>query len=172
MDPQQKQDAKYKAKSIMGIMSDKMDVAAAKLRGEEGADLDVAIIKSTLNDEVVPKEKHVRTLKIACSGNAPRMQVAYVINGLAKRLEENKASWLVTLKTLIVFHRLVREVDPSFQDEMLRFSERTGLRRCAVLRRLVVGIRTALWLNECNITCPRNWRPPPSLLLPPCLPAW
>jgi len=35
----------------------------------------VAILKATLNDEVVPKEKHVKTLKIASSGSAPRMQV-------------------------------------------------------------------------------------------------
>jgi hypothetical protein len=41
-------------------------------------------------------------------------QVNYVIHGLGKRLEE-KSGWLVTLKTLIVFHRLMREVDPSFQ---------------------------------------------------------
>mmetsp|Transcript_14533 Transcript_14533/g.31622 ORF Transcript_14533/g.31622 Transcript_14533/m.31622 type:complete len:742 (+) Transcript_14533:174-2399(+) len=128
MDPQSKQEAKYKAKSIMGILSDKMDVANAKLRGED-SDIEVAIVKATLNDEVVPKEKHVRTLKIACAGSAPRQQVEFVIHGLGKRLEQNKAGWLVTLKTLIVFHRLMREVDPSFQEQMLRFGERTGFRR-------------------------------------------
>lgn len=40
-----------------------------------------------------------------------------MIHGLGKRLED-KAGWLVTLKTLIVFHRLMREVDPSFQVSM------------------------------------------------------
>ena len=76
MDKQQKQEAKYKTKAFMGIMNDKLEVGMSKLRGEEGKDLDVAIIKATLQDEVVPKEKHVRTLKIACSGSAPRQQVS------------------------------------------------------------------------------------------------
>lgn len=38
-------------------------------------ELDIAIMKATRSDEVVPKEKHMRTLKIACSGSAPRPQV-------------------------------------------------------------------------------------------------
>lgn len=42
-------------------------------------------------------------------------QVNYVIHGLVKRLEEHQKQWLVTLKTLIVFHRLMRETDMSFQ---------------------------------------------------------
>ena len=42
-------------------------------------------------------------------------QVNYVIHGLNKRMEEAKSAWLVTLKTLIVYHRLMREVDPSLQ---------------------------------------------------------
>eukprot|EP00198_Chlamydomonas_reinhardtii_P005332 XP_001694668.1 clathrin assembly factor-like protein [Chlamydomonas reinhardtii] len=129
MDPMQKQEAKYKTKSMLAIINDKMEVGMAKLRGEESAALDVAIIKATLQDEVVPKEKHVRTLKTACVGSSPRQSVNYVIHGLAKRLEENPKAWLVTLKTLIVFHRLMRETDPSFQEELLRYAERTGHHR-------------------------------------------
>ncbi|KAG2485605.1 hypothetical protein HYH03_015668 [Edaphochlamys debaryana] len=129
MDPQQKQEAKYKTKALMGMINDKMAVGSAKLRGEESAALDVAIIKATLQDEVVPKEKHVRTLKLACTASSPRQTVNYVIHGLAKRLEENPKAWLVTLKTLVVFHRLMRETDPSFQEELLRYAERTGHHR-------------------------------------------
>lgn len=128
MDPQEKQQAKYKSKNLMGYLSDKMDVGMAKLRSDEAVDLDVAVLKATLQDEVVPKEKHVRTLKIGCSGSAPRQQVNYVIHALGKRLE-GKPGWLVTLKTLIVFHRLMREVDPSFQEELIRFQDRTGAHR-------------------------------------------
>ncbi|KAL6764377.1 ANTH domain-containing protein [Haematococcus lacustris] len=128
MDPSEKQAAKYKSKNLMGYIQDKVDVGITKLRSDEGVDLDVAVVKATLQDEVAPKDKHVRTLKVACSGSAPRQQVSYVIHGLAKRLEE-KSGWLVTLKTLIVFHRLMREVDPSFQDEIIRYQERTGAHR-------------------------------------------
>ncbi|KXZ54199.1 hypothetical protein GPECTOR_5g293 [Gonium pectorale] len=129
MDPASKQAAKYKTAAVLGIINDKLEVGMAKIRGEDSAALDVAIIKATLQDEVVPKEKHVRTLKIACNGSSPRQTVNYVIHGLAKRLEENPKAWLVTLKTLIVFHRLMRETDPTFQEELLRYAERTGHHR-------------------------------------------
>ena len=56
-------------------------------------------------------------------------QVNFVIHGLGARLENSKSSWLVTLKTLIVFHRLLREVDPTFQEEVLKYGERTSNRR-------------------------------------------
>lgn len=75
MDKQQKQEAKYYTKSMMGLFNDKVEVGMSKLRGEESVAFDVAIIKATLQDEVVPKEKHVRTLKIACGASAPRQQV-------------------------------------------------------------------------------------------------
>ncbi|GLC41960.1 hypothetical protein PLESTB_001052300 [Pleodorina starrii] len=129
MDPASKQAYKYQVKTILGTVSDKLDVGMAKIRGEESAALDVAIIKATLQDEVVPKEKHVRTLKLACGAQNDRQTVNYVIHGLVKRLEENPKAWLVTLKTLIVFHRLMRETDPSFQEELLRYAERTGHHR-------------------------------------------
>ncbi|EFJ44154.1 hypothetical protein VOLCADRAFT_106528 [Volvox carteri f. nagariensis] len=129
MDPASKQAAKYKTQSIIGIINDKMEVGMAKIRGEESAALDVAIIKATLQDEVVPKEKHVRTLKINCVPTSPRQIVNYVIHGLVKRLDENPKAWLVTLKTLTVFHRLMRETEPSFQEELLRYAERTGRHR-------------------------------------------
>uniref|UniRef100_A0A7S0S7P1 ENTH domain-containing protein n=1 Tax=Chlamydomonas leiostraca TaxID=1034604 RepID=A0A7S0S7P1_9CHLO len=125
---EEKQQKKYATKQLMGFIQDKVDVGMAKLRSDEGVALDVAVVKATLQDEVVPKEKHVKTLKAACSGSAPRQQVNYVIHGLAKRLED-KQGWVVTLKTLIVFHRLMREVDPSFQDEIIRYQERTGAHR-------------------------------------------
>ena len=41
-----------------------------------------------------------------------------MIHALAKRLEGSKGEWLVTLKTLIAFHRLMREVDSTFQVEV------------------------------------------------------
>ena len=78
MDPQQKQDVKYKTQSIMGSLSDKMDIASTKFRNDEGSKLDVAVLKATLNDEVVPKEKHVVTLKIACGSG--HQSVQYVIH--------------------------------------------------------------------------------------------
>eukprot|EP00798_Chlamydomonas_sp_ICE-L_P007979 gene7979-1196_t len=129
MDPKSKQEAKYKAKSMMRVFSDKMEVTGAKFSGGNFADIEVAVLKATLEDVVVPKEKHVRTLKQACAGGAPRQEVNCVIHNLVKRMETHKSDYLVTLKSLVTFHRLMREVDPTFQEELLKYSERTGTRR-------------------------------------------
>lgn len=127
MDPSSRQKAKYTARHFMGVVSDKTAVGLAKLKGYEFQEIDIAIVKATLQDEVVPKEKHVRTLKINCPASAPRQQVMYIIRSLADRIQKGQG-WLVTLKTLMVFHRLMREVDQSFQDELLKFQERYGPR--------------------------------------------
>jgi hypothetical protein len=42
--------------------------------------------------------------------------VEYVIYKLGKRLNSN--NWLVALKALMVFHRLMRECDPGFQEQV------------------------------------------------------
>ncbi|KAG1660050.1 hypothetical protein FOA52_010035 [Chlamydomonas sp. UWO 241] len=129
VDPKTKAELKSKGKSMWASVQDAADVASAKLRRDEGADIEVAIIKATLNDTFVPKEKHVVTLKLAVDGSSPRQQVNFVIAGLANRLAEGKDNWLMTLKTLVVFHRLMREVDSTFQEEILKFGERTSARR-------------------------------------------
>lgn len=51
----------------------------------------------------------------------------YIIDMLAQRLDGGKGGWLVTLKTLMVFHRLMREVDQSFQEELLKHGSYSGL---------------------------------------------
>jgi hypothetical protein len=63
-----------------------------------------------------PAAPAAAALKIACSAHAPRQQVDFVIYKLSKRL--NNPSWIVALKALMVFHRLMRECDPSFQEQV------------------------------------------------------
>ncbi|GLI62442.1 hypothetical protein VaNZ11_005063, partial [Volvox africanus] len=126
MDAVSIREAKYKTQSILGVINDTIEVGIAKIKGEESAALEVAIIKATRQDEVVPKEKHVATLLEAYHRNAHGVTADIIILGLYKRLEENTKAWLVTLKTLIVFHRLMREAKPSFQVELLRHGDGTG----------------------------------------------
>ncbi|KAL0345965.1 UNVERIFIED_CONTAM: putative clathrin assembly protein [Sesamum radiatum] len=68
-------------------------------------DLKVSILKATNHLEVLPKEKHVRNILGAVSGSRPRADVA--------------------LKTLIVIHRALREVDHSFCEELM-FHNQSG----------------------------------------------
>lgn len=68
-------------------------------------DLDVAIIKATTPaTHVVPKDKHVRTLRSAVGAGAPRAQVAYVNGELLARLR-GAADWLVSGLRLCVCGR-------------------------------------------------------------------
>eukprot|EP00201_Polytomella_parva_P017653 CAMPEP_0175051678 /NCGR_PEP_ID=MMETSP0052_2-20121109/7941_1 /TAXON_ID=51329 ORGANISM="Polytomella parva, Strain SAG 63-3" /NCGR_SAMPLE_ID=MMETSP0052_2 /ASSEMBLY_ACC=CAM_ASM_000194 /LENGTH=852 /DNA_ID=CAMNT_0016316005 /DNA_START=883 /DNA_END=3441 /DNA_ORIENTATION=- len=122
-------DKKYKNAKVFEKVADRMDVGMAKIRRDETSRLEVSIIKATKNDENIPKEKHVRILQNSCSVHCPRQQVNYIIHVLGKRLEDNQPGWVIVLKSLIVFHRLMREVDPSFLEEFLHYGERTNLNR-------------------------------------------
>ncbi|KAE8812884.1 putative clathrin assembly protein [Hordeum vulgare] len=53
------------------------------------------------------------------SGRA-RADVAYCIRALARRLSKTR-NWAVSLKTLIVIHRALREVNPSFRVELISY---------------------------------------------------
>lgn len=88
----------------------------------QSKDIDVAVLKSTsARFHVVPKEKHVATLKMASSGS--RASANYIASALLKRLH-SATDWLTALKTLIVIHRLIRETDAAaFMEEMLRVGE-------------------------------------------------
>lgn len=60
---------------------------------------------------------HAHTaLRIACSAHSPRTTVDFVIYKLAKRV--NNPTWLVALKALMTFHRLLRECDASFAEQV------------------------------------------------------
>ncbi|KAI8472078.1 MAG: ANTH domain-containing protein [Monoraphidium minutum] len=107
------------------------------------SDLYVAVTKAALAEEVVPKEKHVRSLKIACSALAPRQQVDYVIYKLGKRLAG--PGWVVALKALMVFHRLLRECDATFQVELLIYLNRTGRQRMLCLDRFADNSGREAW---------------------------
>ncbi|KAM1743631.1 hypothetical protein ACFX12_013508 [Malus domestica] len=99
-------------------------VGLAKANGDFKA-LDIAIAKATNHDERLPKEKHVITILNAVSASRPRAEVAYCIFGLARRLSKTH-SWKVALKTVIVVHRGLREVDDTFCDSLVKYSWSRG----------------------------------------------
>lgn len=77
----------------------------------------MALVKATSSRfPVVPKEKHVVTLKMAAS----TYNANHLATVLLKRLK-SATDWLTALKTLIVVHRLVRETDgAAFMQEIVR----------------------------------------------------
>ncbi|XP_047945190.1 putative clathrin assembly protein At5g35200 [Salvia hispanica] len=85
----------------------------------------VTIVKATNHLELLPKEKHVKTILAAVSGPRPRADVGYCIHALKMRLTQAE-SWVVAQKTLIVVHRALREVDQSFLEELSFHTQHRG----------------------------------------------
>ncbi|KAL8142053.1 hypothetical protein V2J09_015085 [Rumex salicifolius] len=105
-----------------GAIKDHTTVGLAQINSDY-KDLDVSIVKATNHVECPPKDRHLRKILIATSAVRPRADVAYCIHALARRLGKTR-NWTVALKTLIVIHRLLREGDPTFREELLNFSQR------------------------------------------------
>lgn len=105
-----------------GALKDSTKVGLAHVNSDY-AELDVAIVKATNHVECPPKERHLRKIAFATSAVRPRADVAYCIQALSRRLTKTH-NWTVALKTLIVIHRLLREGDPTFREELLAFSQR------------------------------------------------
>ncbi|KAK5829769.1 putative clathrin assembly protein At5g35200 isoform X2 [Gossypium hirsutum] len=106
-------------RKALGAIKDTTTVSLAKVNSDY-KDLDVAIVKATNHHERPAKEKHIRAIFTAISAARPRADVAYCIYALARRLSRTH-NWAVALKTLIVIHRALREVDPTFHEEVINY---------------------------------------------------
>lgn len=106
-------------RKALGAIKDSTRVGLAKVNSDY-KELDVAIVKATNHVEHPAKEKHIRAIFAAISATRPRADVAYCIHALARRLAKTH-NWAVALKTLIVIHRALREVDPTFREELINY---------------------------------------------------
>ncbi|KAG2713352.1 hypothetical protein I3760_04G173300 [Carya illinoinensis] len=106
-------------RKALGALKDTTTVSLAKVNSDY-KELDIAIVKATNHVERPAKEKHIRAIFSAISATRPRADVAYCIHALARRLSRTH-NWAVALKTLIVIHRALREVDPTFHEELINY---------------------------------------------------
>lgn len=106
-------------RKALGALKDTTTVSLAKVNSDY-KELDIAIVKATNHVERPAKEKHIRAVFASISATRPRADVAYCIHALAKRLSKTH-NWAVALKTLIVIHRALREVDPTFHEEVTNY---------------------------------------------------
>ncbi|XP_057967634.1 putative clathrin assembly protein At5g35200 [Malania oleifera] len=106
-------------RKALGAIKDTTTVGLAKVNSDY-KELDIAIVKTTNHVERPAKEKHIRAIFAAISATRPRADVAYCIHALARRLSKTH-NWAVALKTLIVIHRALREVDPTFHEELINY---------------------------------------------------
>ncbi|KAL6519119.1 hypothetical protein OROGR_018439 [Orobanche gracilis] len=120
-------------RKTLGALKDTTTVSLAKINSDY-KELDIAIVKATNHHERPAKERHIRAVFTAVSATRPRADVAYCIHALARRLSKTQ-NWAtscagqmachnklaVALKTLILIHRALREVDPTFQEEIINY---------------------------------------------------
>ncbi|KAL8497838.1 hypothetical protein ACS0TY_021254 [Phlomoides rotata] len=111
-------------RKTLGALKDTTTVNLAKINSDY-KDLDIAIVKATNHYERPAKERHIRAVFAAISATRPRADVAYCIHALARRLAKTH-NWAVALKTLVVIHRALREVDPTFQEEINNYGRSRG----------------------------------------------
>ncbi|KAF5175221.1 Clathrin coat assembly protein [Thalictrum thalictroides] len=111
-------------RKAIGALKDSTKVGLAKVNSEY-KDLDIAVVKATNHVERISKEKHIRTIFTAVTASRPRADVAYCIYALARRLSKTH-NWAVALKTLIVIHRALREVDSTFREELINYTKSRG----------------------------------------------
>ncbi|KAL4361298.1 hypothetical protein GQ457_04G009420 [Hibiscus cannabinus] len=129
-----------------GALKDSTKVGLVHVNSDY-ADLDVAVVKATNHVECPPKERHLRKILIATSSIRPRVDVAYCIHALGRRLAKTHTlkccglqlelqpwedidevvytgKFLDGMLHLIVIHRALREDDPTFRGELLNLSQR------------------------------------------------
>ncbi|CAN8293407.1 unnamed protein product [Cochlearia groenlandica] len=105
-----------------GALKDTTKVGLVRVNSDF-ADIDVAIVKATNHVECPPKDRHLRKIFLATSATRPRADVAYCIHTLSRRMHKTR-NWTVALKALLVLHRLLREDDPTFREELLNFTQK------------------------------------------------
>ncbi|KAA8535157.1 hypothetical protein F0562_030160 [Nyssa sinensis] len=106
-------------RKALGAIKDTTTVSLAKVNSDY-KELDINIVKATNHVERPAKERHIRAIFASISATRPRADVAYCIHALARRLSKTH-NWAVALKTLIVIHRALREVDPTFHEELINY---------------------------------------------------
>jgi hypothetical protein len=112
--------APKKIRKAIGGLKDQTSISIAKVGvgGTKAPDLDVALVKATSHDDFFD-EKHVQEI-LHLTGYS-RGYVNACVTSLAKRLYKTR-DWHVALKSLMLTHRLLRDGDPTFEDELMHAS--------------------------------------------------
>ncbi|XP_071689280.1 putative clathrin assembly protein At5g35200 [Rutidosis leptorrhynchoides] len=106
-------------RKAIGAIKDSASVHLTRVR-DGYKELDVSIVKATNHVERPANEKHIRAIFAAISATRPRADIAYCLHALERRLSKT-SNWAVALKALIVIHRALREVDSTFQEELINY---------------------------------------------------
>lgn len=107
-------------KAVRGLKdTNSIVIAKVGVSGTKAPELDVALVKATSHDDYFD-EKYVQDIFNLTSNS--RGYVNACARKLAKRLAKTR-DWNVALKGLMLTHRLLRDGDPSFEDELIHASQ-------------------------------------------------
>ncbi|CAK9867342.1 unnamed protein product [Sphagnum jensenii] len=112
-----------KLRQALGVVKDQTSISIAKVAGTKSPDLDVALVKACSHDEFFDDRYVEEVLHLT---SLSRGYINACVVGLNRRLTKTH-NWIVALKSLMLIHRLLRDGDPVFEQEMLRAS-RHGMR--------------------------------------------
>eukprot|EP00250_Pteridium_aquilinum_P018707 c24176_g1_i1 orf=139-2076(-) len=113
-----------KLRRALGSVKDQTSIGIAKVASNGAPDLEVALVKATSHNETPIEERYVQEILHLTSFS--RGYVNACVGGLAKRLGKTH-NWIVAIKALMLTHRLLREGDSSFEQELL-YCSRRGMR--------------------------------------------
>eukprot|EP00963_Diacronema_lutheri_P002267 scaffold153_cov347-Pavlova_lutheri.AAC.16 len=89
-------------------------------------ELDVTIVKATSEEESPPKEKHVRSILSIVYMDRQEGEHEHVLHKLGNRIRGTK-SWIVVLKTLNVYHRILQTCSARARQQFLLYSRASGV---------------------------------------------
>lgn len=112
--------APKKIRKAIGGLKDQTSIGFAKVGGARAADLDVALVKATSHDDYFD-EKYVQEILHLTSHS--RGYVSACVTSVGRRLTKTH-DWNVALKGLMLCHRLLRDGDPSFENELMHATRR------------------------------------------------
>jgi len=136
------------SRKVIGALKDMTSIGIAKTSNRSifEDNIDIAVIKATSHRDIPPNEKHVLTALSATGDSGSRLRLIYA---LEKRLTRTR-DWKVALKTLALFHRLLRDGRPAFSQDLQNFSHRSVIEEmfCFEDRSSPFASNFSLWVRK------------------------
>ncbi|OIW19549.1 hypothetical protein TanjilG_07004 [Lupinus angustifolius] len=111
-------------RKAIGVVKDQTSISIAKVVGSSTPELDVLVVRATSHDEYPADDKYLREI-LSLTSNSRDYVIAFLIT-VSKRLGKTR-DWIVALKALILFHRVLVYGHPMFEEEVV-YSTRIGRR--------------------------------------------
>ncbi|KAJ7294938.1 hypothetical protein O6H91_19G013500 [Diphasiastrum complanatum] len=108
-------------KKAIGKVKDQTSIGLARVASSRVSELDVAIVKATSHDEIAVDEKYIQgILRLAAISHG---YANACLQALTKRIRKTH-NWIVAIKALVLTHRILREGNPAFEEDLRMIGRR------------------------------------------------